>query len=72
MENGVEACRALRAKDYEGSIIALTASAQAMDRENRLEAGCDDYVSKPLDRGQLLAAVSCGLDFAQITLAPAT
>ena len=70
--DGYEACRALRDKGYEGSIIALTANALAMDREKCLDAGCDDYVSKPVDRGQLLAAVGCCLDFAQITPALAS
>ena len=65
--DGYAACRALREKGYEGSIVALTANAMALDREKCLDAGCDDYVSKPVDRGRLLAAVGGGLEFARVS-----
>ena len=43
-------------------IVALTAHAMRGDRERFLEAGCDDYISKPIEAQGFLAAVSRALE----------
>ena len=58
--DGVEATREIRclAGDPAGvPIIALTANAMQGDKDRYLDAGMDDYVAKPIDRGELMAAI---------------
>jgi len=52
--NGYEVTKAIRKQGITTPIVALTAYAIKGDDKKCLEAGCDDYLSKPLDRRELL------------------
>ena len=54
--DGLEVTRVIRAHPDLASvaIIALTAHAQASDRDRALQAGCDDFDTKPVELDRLL------------------
>ncbi|MET0388567.1 MAG: CheR family methyltransferase, partial [Polyangiales bacterium] len=56
--DGYEAAKRLRALGYRGKLLALTASAMKGDRERCIAAGCDEYLSKPVDRVLLFRLIA--------------
>jgi CheY-like chemotaxis protein len=61
--DGWEATRQVKANPATSRIpvIALTAHAMAGDRDKTIEAGCDDYDTKPIDLPRLLGKIETQL-----------
>ncbi|MFN0244289.1 MAG: response regulator [Planctomycetota bacterium] len=59
--DGYQAARRLREGGFRGRIVAITAHAAEGDRERCLQAGCDDFVPKPIDRAMLLSVCQSSL-----------
>ena len=61
--DGWEATKNIKADSQTKSIpvIALTANAMSGDREKALQAGCDDYDTKPIELSRLLTKIKAFL-----------
>ncbi|WP_432735298.1 response regulator [Maridesulfovibrio sp. FT414] len=70
--DGLEATAKIRSEEKNRAlpIIAMTAHAMKGDREKCLEAGMNDYVSKPIDTEQLFQTLSKWIDPAVLTDEP--
>lgn len=55
--NGYQVCEAVRRNDPHVPILMLTARSQEADKIRGLDAGADDYVTKPFSVGELVARV---------------
>lgn len=60
--NGLDATKAIKLLRPELPVIAQTAFAMDGDRENSLEAGCDDYISKPINLKLFIELIAKYLD----------
>ena len=69
--DGLEVCKALRAKGRATPILMLTAKSTELDRVLGLELGADDYLTKPFSMAELLARVKALLRRADLLRAAA-
>lgn len=56
--NGIEATKHIKGMHASMPVIAQTAHAMAGDRERIRNAGCDDYIAKPIDINKFLSVVN--------------
>ncbi len=55
--DGIESTRRLRELGYRGAIIAVTAFGSGELRQSWFQAGCDEFLEKPLNEQEFISAV---------------
>jgi two-component system alkaline phosphatase synthesis response regulator PhoP len=70
--DGLEVCRELRSRGCRQPILMLTARDTTRDKVEGLEAGADDYLTKPYELPELLARIRALLRRAHGAVAPGT
>jgi signal transduction histidine kinase/HPt (histidine-containing phosphotransfer) domain-containing protein/ActR/RegA family two-component response regulator len=68
--NGYDATTTLRQQGYKAPIVALTANAMKGDDQTCLDAGCDAYLTKPIDRRELPRILARYLPYSQDPAGP--
>ncbi|WP_019499681.1 response regulator [Pseudanabaena sp. PCC 6802] len=68
--HGVSLCKQLRAKGFQSPILLLTGQGEGWQKANALNAGADDYVTKPFDPEELIARVQALLRRGNLTNQP--
>ncbi len=56
-KSGIEALKEIREKGIKTPVILLTAMSEIEDKINGLDSGADDYLTKPISMGELLARI---------------
>lgn len=64
--DGYTATKILRKEGYQVPVIAITAHALKEDAQRCYNAGCDGYLSKPLQKSDLLSAIQRATTFTQL------
>jgi DNA-binding response OmpR family regulator len=59
--DGIEVCRRLRVRHPEATVVMLTARSEEIDIVLGLDAGADDYLTKPFHLSELLARIRAHL-----------
>jgi DNA-binding response OmpR family regulator len=68
--DGINLCRQLRAQGYQKPILLLTAKDSSADVVKGLDAGADDYVTKPYNLSELLARIRALLRRGETNITP--
>ncbi len=55
--DGLETTRQIRQVDQQIPIVALTAYAMSDDRDISLQAGCNDYIAKPVRKSRIISVL---------------
>ena len=56
--DGLQATRLIKSMNFQIPVVAQTAFAMAGDREKMQQAGCDEYIPKPVNSNHLLAVIN--------------
>ena len=66
--DGLEVCRQVKLEQnvYSSIFILLTSKAAIEDKVKALDHGADDFLSKPIDKSELIASVRAGLRIYQL------
>jgi CheY-like chemotaxis protein len=59
--DGCEATRCIREFNKDVVIVAQTAHALSGDRDKAIEAGCNDYIAKPINQHDLFTLIQTNL-----------